>query len=192
MWTQALLDHPYPWLQWGTVLGASLAAAVIDLRSQRIPNLLTIPLFLTGLVQAGLWGGGFAVLDSFVAACALMLPYVLLFVFAGGGAGDAKLMGGIGAWLGLMKGALALGAVCVAGILLAFAFARSRGRLEPLIQRLRLMGRLLAVRLWLRRLPSPIDAPATSVADSRDKMPYGAAIGAGVLLASTSWFLWLQ
>lgn len=193
MLTQALLDHPFPWIQWGTVIGASLAAAVIDLRSQRIPNVLTIPLFFSGLLQAALWGGGPAILDSLLAACVLMLPYVLLFVFAGGGAGDAKLMGGIGAWLGLMKGALALGAVSVTGILFAFLFARARGRLDPLIKRLELVGRLLAVRLWLRDLPTPVDSPAaTRVADERDKMPYGAAIGAGVLLASTSWFLWLQ
>ena len=191
MWTQTLLEHPYPWIQWGTVTGASLVAAIIDLRTRRIPNLLTGPLFLAGLLQAIWWGGGPALLDALAAAFLLGLPYFLLFVFAGGGAGDAKLMGAIGAWLGLIKGVVALGAVCLTGILFALLFARIQGRLHPLIQRLSLMGRLFAVEVWLRRIPHPAETPATD-ADERDKMPYGAAIGAGILLASMSWFLWLQ
>ena len=67
--------------------------------------------------------------DALAACVMLALPYVVLFVFAGGGAGDAKLMGAIGTWLGLVNGVVALAAVAASGILLAVAFALARRRL---------------------------------------------------------------
>ena len=44
-------------IQWGVVIGASLIAAVLDLRARRIPNLLCGPLFITGLIWAA-WQEG--------------------------------------------------------------------------------------------------------------------------------------
>ena len=35
MWALTLSEHPVPLLQWGTVLGASLAASFTDARSRR-------------------------------------------------------------------------------------------------------------------------------------------------------------
>jgi Flp pilus assembly protein protease CpaA len=100
--------------QWGVVIGASLAAAVLDIRTRRIPNWLTVPLLVSGMVVSSLMGGT-AGLMSAVGACLLLaLPYVVLFAVGGGGAGDAKMMGAIGAWLGLHAGVVVL--VCVAGI----------------------------------------------------------------------------
>ena len=104
--------------QWGVVLGASLAAAIWDLRSRRIPNALTLPLVVTGLLY-GLLAGGLSGLGQAAAACVVVaLPYILLFVFAGGGAGDAKMMGALGAWLGLAAGAVVLGTVAATGVVL--------------------------------------------------------------------------
>jgi Flp pilus assembly protein protease CpaA len=102
-------------LQWGVVVCVSLLAAIWDLKSRRIPNSLTLPLIVGGLLgggwRAGLPGLGDAALGCIVAAG----PYVLLFLVAGGGAGDAKMMGGVGAWLGLRDGVVALVAVAVTG-----------------------------------------------------------------------------
>ena len=100
MWAATLWDHNMLPLQWGVVIGTALAAAVCDLRTRRVPNLLTGPIVLAGLAW-GIWVGGWAGLADSVAGCLLLaIPYVLLFVFAGGGAGDAKLMGAIGSrWL---------------------------------------------------------------------------------------------
>ncbi len=46
--------------QWGVVLGASLAAAITDFRWGRILNVLTLPLWLVGFVQAADAGGIYA------------------------------------------------------------------------------------------------------------------------------------
>jgi prepilin peptidase CpaA len=105
--------------QWCVVIGASLVAAATDLRSRRIPNWLTVPLAVTGLVAAlgrdGLPGLGWA-----VAGCGLLaLPYILLFALGNGGAGDAKMMGAVGAWLGLHAGIVVLVPIAVTGGVLA-------------------------------------------------------------------------
>jgi prepilin signal peptidase PulO-like enzyme (type II secretory pathway) len=60
-----------PFLQWGVVIGASTAAAVWDLRQRRIPNILTGPLFIGGLVWA-IWVGGLAGLGEALVACVIL------------------------------------------------------------------------------------------------------------------------
>lgn len=83
------------------VLVAVVIAAATDLWTWRVHNLLTIPLLLTGVIYHGVVDGGvglgsslFGVLFAFGA---LILPYL-----AGGmGAGDVKLLAGIGAWVGM-------------------------------------------------------------------------------------------
>src|SRR5258705_13452978 len=115
MWLTTLYEHPTPSLQWGTVLGASLVAAFWDLRSRRIPNLLTFPLVLGGWAAAAWASGGAGLADSLTATVILGAPFVLLFVFAGGRAGDAKLVGGVGAWLGGANGVLAPLSGCLCG-----------------------------------------------------------------------------
>lgn len=74
-------------LQWGVVLGASLVAAWTDLAARRIPNRLTIPVFLLGLLWSTARGGPAGLADSLGGAGVMMLPMVLLFLLVGGGAG---------------------------------------------------------------------------------------------------------
>ncbi len=62
------------WLQWGAVIGASLVAAITDLRQGRIPNWLTLPLWLLGLAKAT-DGGGAA---GFVGALGVSVLLVML------------------------------------------------------------------------------------------------------------------
>jgi prepilin peptidase CpaA len=82
------------------VLVAVLVAAGTDLWKFRLHNWLTIPLFFTGLLYHATADGtsdfALSVLGTVVAAAPLLIPYC-----AGGmGAGDLKLMAGVGAWLG--------------------------------------------------------------------------------------------
>lgn len=110
-------------LQWGVVVVASLAAAVWDLRTRRIPNAMTGPLLLCGLAWSA-YGGGWQGLGGAVAGAAVAgLPFILLFVFGGGGAGDAKAMMAIGSWVGFDGGVLLACCVSVIGGLYALAFA---------------------------------------------------------------------
>src|SRR6478735_5212584 len=82
------------------VLAAGVIASWIDLRSRRVPNLLTMPLACAALLLAAIGASGLTVTDA-VLGClvglGLMLP---LHVLGGTGAGDVKLMAAFGALLG--------------------------------------------------------------------------------------------
>ena len=187
--TGTLWNHGAQPLQWGVVVGLSLLAALTDLRSRRVPNALTAPMLLAGLARAW-WLGGAGGLADAAAGCALMAaPYVLLFIFAGGGAGDAKLMGALGAWLGLINGAVALAAVALCGMVLAVAFALARRRMGAALANIgsALRGAYLA--FWS---PKGMETAALLMpaSQSMQKIPYAVAIFGGILMAGGGLLLW--
>ncbi len=166
--------------QWGVVIGASLLAAVGDLKERRISNALTFPLFVVGLIWAA-WFGGLAGIAEAAGTCVLLaLPYVLLFFFVGGGAGDAKLMGAIGAWLGLRQGLTVLACVAIAGGILAVAKAIAQKRLKLLMTSVFVSFYGLILYLITRR-KMPLADEKNDIKQSGElDIPYGVAIFAGV------------
>jgi prepilin peptidase CpaA len=186
MLSSSLQDHPWPLVQWGVVLGAALLAAVSDIRSRRIPNALTLPLLALGLLQAWAVAGTRGIADSMLGCTLAGLPYVLLFLYAGGGAGDAKLMGALGAWLGLIHSLALLLAVSVAGIGFGLLYARSHGRLrEALESFVGVFWTTTASVLGGGGFSSAFK-PTSPPPESALKMPYGVAIFLGSLLATGS------
>jgi len=173
-------DETMTVFQWGIVIGASLIAAVSDLRERRIPNALTFPLFVVGLIWAA-WLGGLAGLAESFGACALLaLPYVLLFIFVGGGAGDAKLMGAIGAWLGLRQGLTVLACVAIAGGIFAVAKAIARKQLRFVLTSVFVSFYGLILYLITHRTMKLADEQAEIKQSGDLDIPYGVAIFAGV------------
>ena len=78
----------------------TLWALATDLRSRKIPNALTVPALILALVFHG-WFEGWPGLKSAAAGFALGFGTLLvLWLVGGGGAGDVKLMGALGTWLG--------------------------------------------------------------------------------------------
>jgi prepilin peptidase CpaA len=82
------------------VLAFTATAMYFDLKVRKIPNGLTVSTFAAALVfyvaSQGIPGLGFA-LGGFAAG---FLPLLVLWLIGGGGGGDVKLMGALGAWLG--------------------------------------------------------------------------------------------
>ena len=81
-------------------LAISLAACITDVRSRRIPNVLTFGSAAAALVfhtVTGGFGGFFAAGTGWVVGMAL---FILPFALGGLGGGDVKLLGALGAWLG--------------------------------------------------------------------------------------------
>jgi Flp pilus assembly protein protease CpaA len=178
--------------RWGVVIGASLVAALGDMRHRRIPNALTFPLLIVGLIWAG-WSGGFAGLGQAAGACVLLgAPYVLLFVFAGGGAGDAKLMGAIGAWLGLKQSIVVLLCVASVGIVLAVLKAVSQRRLKFVLTNVLISVYTFVVCVAGGRRPKPAGEGTDNDAAQSGalELPYGVAICLGVLAAAAVVWTW--
>lgn len=177
-------------MQWGTVIGASLLAAIYDLRVRRIPNAITGPLLVAGIAWAVV-AGGLRALGGAVGACALLaLPYVVLFLLGKGGAGDAKLMGAIGAWVGLADGVIVLVCVAVAGAVLGIANAAARGRLGFILINAVCWLFALAgymIRYVMRGKPNAAESYGGQYAYVHRltglSIPYGVAIFVGVCIA---------
>lgn len=115
---------------WLLLIAAGVVASVTDLRHTRIPNWLTLPLLGGGLLYAVLHGGlaglGQAAAGAGVAGFAMIIGYIMF----GGGAGDAKLMMALGAWLGIDASIILTLAVTIAGFIQAMAAVISRGGLK--------------------------------------------------------------
>ena len=191
MWTFESIHLEVMTYQWGVVIGASLVGAACDLSSRRIPNWLTLPTLMVGLIVS-CWVGGLTGLGDSVGGCILMAaPYVILFVFAGGGAGDAKLMGAVGAWLGLSLGVVVLLCVAVVGAVLGIA--------ASLVHK---EGRGVVANLWgftyvmtavtLGQMKWSAATQIVPHTESMRKMPYGAAIFLGVCVAAMTDYFWLS
>jgi prepilin peptidase CpaA len=158
----------------GAVL-LSVIAGVTDFRSRRIPNWLTVPGLVTGLVlntvAAGMHGLKLSLFGTGLGLL-LLLPFVLLRSL---GAGDWKLAGALGAFVG--PGVLAdllMGSVFVAGIM-ALGLVIYKGRLRETVRN---MGRMLAS-LGSFHMPGPevsLDNPKAL------KVPYGVALASTVVI----------
>ncbi len=183
------------WLQWGALIGASLVAAITDLRHGRIPNWLTLPLWLLGLARATYLGGAGGFGKALEVSVLLALPYLVLFFLAKGGAGDAKLMAALGAWLSLEEGLVVLCCVATAGMVLALLTLAARREWHSPLWGLWASLYLLAA-AWGsgtrsgRLLPSNEQGPPQERA-GRLTLPYGMAIFIGVCVGAVGVKLWI-
>jgi Flp pilus assembly protein protease CpaA len=176
-------------LQWSVVIGASTVAAIWDVKQHRIPNILTGPLFLSGLVWS-VWVGSWAGAGESLLACVILAaPYIWLFLVAGGGAGDAKMMGAIGVWLGFTNGLAALVGVSLAGVFLGVvSLIRQRGLSFVWPAFVVMLGELM--QRFLGRGGSILKRDDIMKSEPLAKMPYGVAIWSGVCLAAAGVKLW--
>lgn len=153
--------------------GLLICAAIVDLRSQRIPNRLTFSGIVAALLYYctfnGIDGIMFSVGGLLAGVGLLLLPYLM----GGMGAGDAKLMGSVGAFVG------------VKGVFIAFLLTAIAGGFYSLFlifsQKKHFKGflknQLISIQLFLlTREIIPNDTPDIQ---RRPKICYGLAIALG-------------
>ena len=117
------------WTVWFVTV-VLIVAAVIDGAILKVPNWLTFPFILCGwmhwTLQDGLSGFGWSLLGTFVG---MMLLLVLRNV-GGMGAGDVKLLAGVGAWLGTVVTLYAFAATAIVGGIMAVVMILRSGQWE--------------------------------------------------------------
>jgi prepilin peptidase CpaA len=156
-----------------------VAAAVIDYRSYRIPNWLSVGGMLVGLACSAvlpstddtgfLWAlGGLAV------GFGVMLPLYVLRIL---GAGDVKLMAMTGAFLGAWGTLYAILFTFIAGGILAVALAMSHGALIRMLGNVKNVVQFMTFSIMGGVRPAaPIDALG-----SVGRLPYGVSICIGTI-----------
>jgi prepilin peptidase CpaA len=154
-----------------------LLAAIIDIRTQRIPNWLVVPFLLAGLVVSGIdhgWSGlGQSLLAVLIAAFALGI-----FCYLGGmGMGDLKLCAAIGAWVGPSQLVAALLFTGVAGGVIALCWAVAGG---VFAQTFRGVGSLVSA--FARKGLKPHGTIVLANPLTR-RIPYAPAIAIGTLFS---------
>ena len=82
------------------VLAATSFGAWTDIRTGKIPNALTYPLWVFGWVYALLAAGRSGLVDSFSGFFLAFIPCFFLYLAGGFGGGDVKLMAAVGALMG--------------------------------------------------------------------------------------------
>jgi prepilin peptidase CpaA len=161
------------------ILGLAVALALIagwtDWRSRRIPNWLTVPGFVAG-VLVNVAVGGWAGLKVSLLGAGLGLLVLLPFVFLRSlGAGDWKLAGALGAFVGWEAMAnLLMGSVFVAGVMALVLVIYKRRFKQTLRNIWRLLGSMLSFHMPGAEVS--LDNPESL------KVPYGVALALTTVL----------
>jgi prepilin peptidase CpaA len=167
---------------WTFTIAVVLLAAWTDWRWRKIPNWLTVPGLILGIganaIAAG-WPGAKASLEGAGLALALLLPFVLLRGF---GAGDWKLMGTIGAFLGPMGLLRALLVSCIVSGLMAYVHLVRLGRFMDTLRNMLVLVRGF-FSFGIRPNPQiSLDNPKLV------KLPFGVAAAIAVVICyATQW-----
>jgi len=166
--------HSIAWWPTVAVLGI---ATFTDLRSRRIPNWLSLPFMVVGVV-AQVWMHGWHGFAQSMGGLGLgALIFGFLFFMGGMGMGDVKLFAAIGAWVGPEQLLLALVVTGLAGGIMALIWAISSGFTGELFKN---SGDLVFG--WKERAGLPHPEYVLSNPRAR-KMPYAPAIAIGTLIS---------
>jgi len=164
-------------VQFSLLLGILSGAVVTDLRERRIPNRLTMMGLLAGIITGALAEGGFPTAALGGAGLALLVAFPLV-ALGGLGAGDAKLLTAVGAFVGpggllsvLVYGGLAGGVLAIANSVRRGAFLGVLVNMKNLLVNWATMGR--------RGQKISLNSPGAQ------SIPYALAIAAG---AAVTWF----
>jgi prepilin peptidase CpaA len=181
----AFLEH---WPVWVVAI-TLVVAAVIDGYKLKVPNWLTFPMILSGWAFGAFangWEGlGMSLVGTAVGLALLMPAYAI----GGMGAGDVKLLAGVGSWLAaayLWEGvqttfyAFCVSTIIGAVIAVAMVLVR-RGWQKHKNQFLTIVGEMVTI-----GKPSELAAIAAQRKSSMLLLPYGIPIAIG----SIAYFIW--
>ncbi len=159
-----------------------IIAAVIDGWLLKVPNWLTFPLILGGWAAGAYCGGFSGLICSFagtLVGLGLLLP---AYAIGGMGAGDVKLMAGVGAWIGATATFYAFCVSSIIGGVIAVAMVLFRRRWHyHVLQFFKIVDEILVI-----RSPDALSAIAAERKSTMLLLPYGIPIALGTI----AYFFW--
>ncbi len=151
----------------------AILGAMTDLRSRRIPNLLTGPAMLLGLMLHFTFDGWHGLLLSLLAGFLCGVLFLVFFLAGGMGAGDVKLITAVGCLAGLSNSPSVLVLTAIAGGVMGVGLALMRGQLKQTVSN-------VAALATHHREEGLTPHPDLNVSNSSTlRLPYGLAIAAG-------------
>lgn len=175
------------WPVWFVTL-ALVVAAVIDGIQLKVPNWLTFPFIISGWIYSmaaygmvgdgWLTGLGVSMLGTFVGLALLMPAYAI----GGMGAGDVKLLAGVGAWVHVQSTFYGFCLSAIVGAVLAVAMVLiSRGWNKHKTQFFSILNEIMVI-----RNPEALSKIAADRKSSMMLLPYGIPIAIGCIM----YFAW--
>jgi prepilin peptidase CpaA len=169
-----LSNHWHVWLVTATLV----VAAVIDGWKLKVPNWITFPMIISGWAYSFMffgWEGLGWSLAGTAVGLGLLLP---LYAIGGMGAGDVKLLAGVGAWVwgtvtiyAFCLSAVIGGVIAVLMVLYRRAWAKHRDQFFA-----------IADEVMTIRDPNQLSAIAAERKSSMLLLPYGIPIALGTIL----------
>jgi prepilin peptidase CpaA len=173
------IAHHWPiWL----VSAILVLAATIDGWKLKVPNWVTFPMIIAGWTYAGScsgWSGLGASMAGTALGLGLLLP---AYAIGGMGAGDVKLLAGVGAWIGVNDTLWAFAISALVGGLIAVVMVACRKKWKHHQQQ------FVAIvdEIFLVRDPARLSALAAERKSRMMLLPYGIPIAIGTI----GYFVW--
>jgi prepilin peptidase CpaA len=171
---------------WVVTAIAVTVAVITDLRSFRIPNVLTLPLLLSGLAFFSATQGLPGLVASAAGAFVVFLFLLPLYLVGGMGAGDLKLMAGVGAWLKTARSLDVLIVSCLITGLVSMILLWQRRRSQALANVTGNAPLPEGTRSQDNSSPSDVHLRVEDVVHAEDRrtrlVPFGVMIGIGLVV----------
>ena len=148
---------------------------VVDVRTRRIPNVISGAAMLAGVMLNTLYFGGPGLFGSLAGLLAAIAVLLFPFALGGVGGGDVKMMGALGALLGPSRVLAGLGVGVIYGGVVMIVHLIRCGRLREKLAAIRTMLTAAALTGSLQPLlVRPDDAGAVA-------LPYSVPLGLGTI-----------
>ena len=167
------------------VAGAvAITAAVVDVKERRIPNLLTYPAMIAGMVLQTVLHGFKGLLSSLEGGLLFGGIFLLFYVVRAMGAGDVKMATALGLMVGIPASLRLMMATGIAGGVIALVIMVFSGRLY------RTLRNTVNVVFFHARYGLK-EHPEVNLGNPKAaRMPYGLAFAAGTLWCSIVPVVW--